>query len=119
MGGSDSTAFFYDVSVPHAGIWLGTTEGNMLKEAGTTHWTSVNNGNNSSGFTAHPEGNSGISTGVFAWAGTYGNWWSSTEYDTATAWTRSLMSNNATYSAMVDQNNGNKLAGCSVRCVKD
>jgi uncharacterized protein (TIGR02145 family) len=87
--------------------------GGKLKETGTTHWTSPNSGtDNSKGFTALPGGNRYY--GNFLGLGTYGIWWSSTEFNSAFAWYRTMLnSENA-----VPANNINKTYGFSIRCLK-
>ncbi len=94
--------------------------GSNMKEAGTSHWDSPNNGaTNESGFKALPGGlyGSGIFdyAGFFSSFGTFGYWWSSTEIDTNNAWYRSL---SCKYSR-VNRNNMTKGYGFSVRCVRN
>lgn len=96
--------------------WRGTDEGGKMKETGTTHWNSPNTGaTNSSGFTALPGGfrNWG---GDFGDLGGGGYWWTSSVTQAGnTAWTRAL-----TYSYdKVFQGYDIKVAGYSVRCVRD
>ncbi|HOE04634.1 MAG TPA: FISUMP domain-containing protein [Bacteroidales bacterium] len=57
--------------------YLGGPEvcGGMLKEAGSTHWTALNNSTNSTGFTALPGGRRQAS-GTFFDINTAGYWWS-------------------------------------------
>jgi uncharacterized protein (TIGR02145 family) len=63
--------------------------GAKMKEAGTSHWNTGNNGTNTSGFTGLPGGN--ISpTGVFNNMRNTGYFWSSTQFDTTNAWARDL-----------------------------
>ncbi|NTW31441.1 MAG: hypothetical protein HGB12_02240 [Bacteroidetes bacterium] len=116
VGGSDSTAFPYNVTTTG---WLGTTgEGSSLKEAGTSHWTSNNctppGSCNSSGFTGLPDGRS-LSSSFFD-VGNYSNWWSSTEYDATYAWGRHL---GYSYAKVYRAHDDNKMGGFSVRCIKD
>ena len=81
----------------------------------TTGWTSPNTGaTNESGFTGLPGGNRYFDGSYFNF-GNFGNWWSSTENDSSSAWNRILYSN---YSS-VSRGNGNKQSGFSVRCVRD
>lgn len=92
--------------------------GDALKEAGTTHWASLNIGaTNSSGFTGLPGG--GRSDTYFTDFGGTGFWWSSSEYytffSTAYAWTRKL----SMISSSAFRGNDKKTVGCSVRCVKN
>ena len=70
--------------------------------------------NNSTGFSALPGGNRGSDNGAFV-VGYYGNWWSSTEYLTYSAWSRTM-----SYRASnVYRNLNYKHSGFSVRCVRD
>jgi len=90
----------------------GTTEGGKVKEVGTVHWSSPNEGaTNSTGFTALPGGNR---YGEFAGIKVMGVWWSSTEYSDHAYW-RALYFDVATISRYDD----NKRLGASVRCIKD
>ncbi len=64
--------------------------GGKMKETGTSHWNSPNEGaTNSSGFTALPGGVRGTS-GLFDWQGSFGYWWSSSDYDAYYAWYRRM-----------------------------
>ena len=89
--------------------------GGKMKEAGTTHWNSPNtSADNSSGFTALPGGFRYFS-GSFYDIGSYGLWWSATEYDAPYAWYRNL-----DYRFGSAYRNFNyKYDGFSVRCVRD
>jgi uncharacterized protein (TIGR02145 family) len=89
--------------------------GGAMKEIGTTHWVSPNTGaTNSSGFTALPGGYRLLS-GDFSSMGNVALFWSATEGDTTTAWSRSLLNVNA----QVYRSNFSKQNGFSVRCVRD
>jgi uncharacterized protein (TIGR02145 family) len=91
------------------------TAGNKMKEAGTKHWLPLNQGaDNSSGFTALPGGIRDYS-GSFMSISQIGCWWSSTEYDSGSAWSISLDRGNG---EAVRQNYG-KTLGASVRCIRD
>jgi uncharacterized protein (TIGR02145 family) len=85
-------------------------EGGKLKETGTTHWASPNNGaSNETGFTALPGG--GLLATSFDGIEFSGRWWFSTQY----------LSYSYLYMSSVDgylliASGGN---GFSVRCVKD
>jgi uncharacterized protein (TIGR02145 family) len=86
-----------------------------LKESGTTHWTSPNLGAlDSYGFAALPAGARGAQS-VFGLMGNDGNWWTSTEDATGTAWARTMRNNQIA----VGRNAGNKRSGYSIRCIKD
>jgi len=86
-----------------------------MKESGTLHWQSPNSGaTNSSGFSALPGGGHffyGADSGVRS----YGNWWSSTEYDIHGAWAVMLRYDNS----LVFIGYLEKVTGFSVRCIKD
>jgi uncharacterized protein (TIGR02145 family) len=95
--------------------WRGKNKGGKLKETGTTHWNSPNTGaTNSSDFTALPGGCRDIG-GIFNDVVSYGDWWSSSEYNTGTAWHREMGCNNSAISRSYIY----KAYGCSVRCIKD
>ncbi len=72
------------------------------------------NGTNESGFAGLP-GGFRYSNGDFNGVGSYGYWWSSSEYETDNAWYRFLNYNNGSAS----QSNDNKQDGLSVRCLRD
>jgi uncharacterized protein (TIGR02145 family) len=86
-----------------------------LKEIGTTHWQTPNEGaTNETGFTALPGGIC-TSSGTFRSVGVFGFWWSATEYDSNNIWNYNMV-----YStSCVSSNYLGKGAGFSVRCVKD
>ena len=89
--------------------------GGKLKEAGYDHWQSPNEGaNNESGFTALPGGYR-YSGGNFGSIRSFGDWWSSTEYDADDAWYRLLRYD---YSS-VFRYCSSKSMGLSVRCLRD
>ncbi len=88
----------------------GTDEGGKLKDTGTTYWNTPNIGaTNSSGFTALPGGYG------HANMGNGGYFWTSTEFDSGTAWARALDYGHS----KVNRENSTKPWGLSVRCVKD
>ncbi len=94
--------------------WRGTDEGGKLKETGTTHWNSPNEGaTNESGFTALPGGYR--YSGPFYDMGYLAYFWSSSEYSSDYAWFRRLYYN----SSQVYRSNDLKPLGFSVRCVRD
>lgn len=84
-------------------------------EAGTGLWHAPNtDATNSSGFTGLPGASRGID-GWFDGIGTFGHWWSSSEFNTNQVWRRSLFSGNGNiYREYVL-----KPAGFSVRCLRD
>jgi uncharacterized protein (TIGR02145 family) len=89
--------------------------GGKLKESGTTHYLSPNIGaDNSSGFTALPGGDR-VLNGAFYLIGQCGFFWTATEIDTIYAYARAI----AYQVVLVDRGGYNKVAGYSVRCLKD
>jgi uncharacterized protein (TIGR02145 family) len=87
--------------------------GGELKEVGLTHWNSPNTGaTNSSGWTGLPGGNR---TPTFGAIGRGGNWWSSTEADSTTAYKYSIEYQRV---SVVDGTT-NKTVGYSVRAIKN
>ncbi len=89
--------------------------GGKMKEAGTINWTSPNTGaDNTSGFTSLPSGFRNGS-GSFGGIGNFVYWWSASEFNAALAWTRYLYYSNSGISS----GNNDKLAGFSVRCIRD
>lgn len=94
--------------------------GGKLKSTGTIEggdglWYSPNTGaTNESGFSALPGGYRNH-LGPCNTTGDNGHWWSATEYNATTSWTRYLNCN-ATYVSRYSSIKGN---GFSVRCVRD
>jgi uncharacterized protein (TIGR02145 family) len=89
--------------------------GGKLKKTGTTLWKSPNVGaTNESGFTALPSGYRN-GDGAYHDIGSFGFWWSSSEYSKSTAWFWSVDFN----SSKDSRSYGKKENGGSVRCVKD
>ena len=89
--------------------------GGKLKEIGTIHWVSPNEGTtNENGFTALPGGIRN-DDGTFDYFGHSGRWWSATEYGTNGTWYRAMYYGNS----IVGRYNDYKEIGNSVRCVKD
>ena len=86
-----------------------------MKATGTSLWQSPNTGaTNSSGFTGLPAGGRYID-GSFGNIGSFGYWWSSSEYYTTFAWCRGL---NYSYGT-AHRGDGYKEFGFSVRCLRD
>ena len=109
--------------VPTDAEWIVLTDylggynvaGGKLKEVGTTSWNSPNtSATNTSLFTGLP-GGFRYYNGYYDNIGSYGYWWSSSEYDTFTAWNRSLDSSNG----IADSGFSIKGNGLSVRCLRD
>ncbi|HOG19479.1 MAG TPA: fibrobacter succinogenes major paralogous domain-containing protein, partial [Salinivirgaceae bacterium] len=95
--------------------YRGSNEGGKLKEAGTSHWKSPNEGTtNESGFTALPGGYRS-NYGYFYSVGSHGHWWSATEINDTIAWYRSMNYSNS----KVIWDNFYKEVGRSVRCLRD
>jgi uncharacterized protein (TIGR02145 family) len=88
--------------------------GSKMKEAGTNHWLTPNNANNSSGFNALPSGIRYFE-GTFSSIQTFTGIWSSTEAAQNDIWYASLYYAESSLSL----NHKNKKYGFSVRCIKD
>lgn len=89
--------------------------GGKLKETGTTHWNSPNEGaTNETGFTALPGGHR-YCYGSFYLIGDNGSWWSATECYQGYDWYRDVDFG----SSSVYRGSGNVRNGFSVRCVRD
>jgi uncharacterized protein (TIGR02145 family) len=85
-----------------------------FKMKSTTGWQNNGNGDNSSGFNGLPGGDRN-EDGTFNDVGKEGGWWSSTEYDTNSAWFRVL----GYGSGDVLRYDNEKEEGLSVRCLRD
>ena len=91
-----------------------TVAGGKMKEVGTTHWLAPNtSATNSSRFTGLPGGYRN-ENGTYSNIGNFGQWWSSTEYNTSNAWMIYL--SYAGGVAPIDVNE--KTFGLSVRLIK-
>ena len=90
----------------------GFTEGTALKA--TSGWVS-GNGTDDYGWLGLPGGGRIHDNGYFFGIGGNGNWWSSSQYNTSIAWTRSLKFD---YDYVIRYSN-NKKNGFSVRCLRD
>jgi uncharacterized protein (TIGR02145 family) len=90
--------------------------GGKMKETGFCHWADPNtDATNSSGFTALPGGLRDYFFGEFDGISVLGSWWSSSEYDTANAWSRNLnYDDGIAYSYYTI-----KGSGFSVRCIEE
>jgi uncharacterized protein (TIGR02145 family) len=89
--------------------------GGKLKETGFSHWSSPNtSATNEVKFNALPGGNR-LPTALFYDLNYAGRWWSSTEASDSFSWQRGLYYE----SASVNREEGNKISGYSVRCIKD
>ena len=107
--------------------WDGTTTGNKIAKsmATKTDWSSSNktgavgndmSSNNSTVFSALP-GGSRFDSGFFNLINYYGDWWSATEYDLSSAYSRSLSYNFGYLGSSIG--GYNKEYGFSVRLVKE
>jgi len=95
--------------------YIGTRAGGKMKEAGTVHWKSPNEGaDNKSGFTALP-GGSRYMDAEFIGIGEAGLWWTSTVKEADLVWTRGLHYS-VDYEARGEYD---KMFGACVRCLKD
>lgn len=89
--------------------------GGKMKSTGTQYWISPNtDATNESGFSGLPGGYR-LNGGPFGNIGNLGYWWSSSEDDAYTAWSRGLVYVNGS----VFRVNENKDTGISVRCLRD
>ena len=89
--------------------------GGKLKETGTAHWNSPNvSATNESGFTALPGGRRDFN-GTFYYIRQNGYFWSSTEWNTPSAYYRFMFYNTSNIDWMANY----KTMGFSIRCVKD
>lgn len=88
--------------------------GTLLKSQ--TGWNNNGNGTDQYGFTALP-GGSRYSFGIFYNIGSYGNWWSASEYAADDAWSRSMHYSNSNVNRSCHLSL--KELGFSVRCVRD
>jgi uncharacterized protein (TIGR02145 family) len=104
---------------------LSSAESNMaggkLKETGTVHWWSPNQGaTDETGFSARA-GGFRASIGVFLFQKMDGNWWSSSESSTIRAWARWISSSGPGDKSLslIDRHDDDKMYGMTVRCLKD
>ena len=91
--------------------------GGELKETGSLHWDTPNEGaTNSTNFTGLPGGFRSNSNGAFVNYGISGAWWSSTEDYSTFAWNRSIWNSSGN---LFKYSNLDKSVGLSVRCICD
>jgi uncharacterized protein (TIGR02145 family) len=96
--------------------YVGDNAGGKMKEAGTVHWQTPNEGaTNESGFSALPGGDRTY-MGAYELIGESGNWWSSSEYRYNIALSRGM---NYFSTEVYYNNDMYKGYGFSVRCIKD
>ena len=113
IGWHMSTDFESNILINYVGN--NSTSGGRLKEIGSTHWLSPNTGAvDQYSYTALP-GGSRRSDGSFVGIGSNGNWWSTNEYSTYSAYFKYIDYN----SSSIFQYYNYKQNGFSVRCVKD
>ena len=91
-----------------------------MKEEGHEHWNYYSDeiteeATNESGFTVLPAGYRYGSSGYYYSMGNYGSFWSSSEYDSNSAWYRKLDHD----SSDVGRYNYSKQFGFSIRCLGD
>ena len=91
---------------------IGGKIGTSFKIKSPKGWLGTGNGTNETGFSALPGGTRSIE--LFSFAGNYGYWWTSNEFDSYSAWNRFLSYNNND----IGRSTGWKQFGNSVRCVK-
>lgn len=92
-----------------------TITGGKLKETGTKNWRTPNAGaSNETDFKAFP-GGFRFFNGQFSDIGINGFWWSSSEFQSGTSWSRVISYNSRNIGSL----NFNKNNGFSVRCIKD
>ncbi len=94
--------------------YLGGEDVAGTKMKSKSGWDEYNNGTNESGFSGLP-GGLRYGDGSFNDRGSYGKWWSSTEYRPYNAWYRYLHY----YYGSVTRYPSGKGCGLSVRCIKD
>lgn len=93
--------------------FLGGKIGSAARIKSTSGWNRNGNGINETGFNALPGGTRSINE-QYSFAGNYGFWWTSTEYDSFSGWNRFLGFSNTD----INRSTGWKQFGSSVRCVK-
>lgn len=91
--------------------------GGKMKEIGTAHWLDPNiDATNESGFTALPGGYRPHDNGIFEDIRAFGYWWSSTEFNSNSAWDRNIYHASANMYPYYDDG---KAYGFSVRCLRN
>lgn len=93
----------------------GLDAGGNLKEAGIAHWLPPNiDATNESGFTGLPAGVLNYQDRNFYSQGYYGDFWTSSAFNSTTAFWRTLNRDNA----YINRNYNEKETGRSIRCIK-
>lgn len=102
-----------------ATLWRGTDEGGKLKETGTIHWNAPNTGaTNETGFTALPGGWRSMYDGTFSGMGIFTSFWTSTGTTSSNS-TYALIRSLSSTKAGISRTGSLRVAGLSVRCIKD
>jgi uncharacterized protein (TIGR02145 family) len=107
-----------DTDYTNLSTYLGgdTVSGGKLKEIGLDHWTSPNtSATDQYGFKLYGAGGRAGSSGIYTVLNLYSDLWSSTGYNSTSAWGKGFAYNLATMA----YSNYPKNNGFSVRCVKD
>jgi uncharacterized protein (TIGR02145 family) len=92
-----------------------TVAGGALKQQGFCHWLTQNTATNSSGFSGLPGGYRSTGGLFFTSVGTYGNFWSTSQYDPTASYFLNLYVADNTATIQV----ANNIDGQSVRLIKD
>ncbi len=92
--------------------YIGSNVGTKLKAR--SGWRGGGSGTDEFSFSALPGGKRWTHRS-FAHLGSYGVWWSSTEFSSTSAWGRDM----SRFSGDVYRGTSNKTDGCSLRCVRD
>lgn len=116
LGGTSDDDYKFE-SAPNLSMTM--VAGGKMKSAGTKYWQSPNHrATNESGFSALPGGLrmfTGLIEGSFTMIYVFGSWWTSSEYDSNSAWYRNLSYS----SGALLKNTIIKGIGFSVRCLKN
>ncbi len=96
--------------------WRGSDTGGRLKEEGTAHWITPNEGaTNESGFSVRPGGFRESDYGLYEYSTYWATFWSTSVYNSESVWYRFMDYTKPT----VYRNVTHKSSGLSVRCVRD
>lgn len=100
-------------------LWRGTDEGGKLKETGITHWSSSNASvTNETEFTALPAGWRSVNDASFGGIGIFTSFWTSTGTTSSNS-TYALIRSLRDTELRISRTGSLRIAGLSVRCVKD
>ncbi len=95
--------------------------GGRMKTIGTTDnssgfWNAPNTGaTNDSGFSSISGGRKLVNFGVYHYMGFYDVWWSNSDFNSTSAWTRTLINSSSSFF----RNTDTKQVGMTVRCLRD